>query len=123
MPGGTGSAAPLFVAHPGSMRGPGMRSEEAEAAPLELWGGVESALVRVGDSFRDQSAETGHDLRPGDIDPIADLGTRTVRYSIRRKRVAPDRPDRLDFGWASAGFCLGRSTGRSNPGWRTWPSS
>ncbi|HMJ93704.1 MAG TPA: family 1 glycosylhydrolase [Allosphingosinicella sp.] len=60
---------------------------------------MECTIVRLGDGFRDQSAETGHDLRPGDIDLIADLGIRTVRYPILWERVAPERPDRMDFGW------------------------
>jgi dTDP-4-dehydrorhamnose reductase len=66
---------------------------------LQLWGGVECTVVRVGDEYRDQSAETGHDYRPGDIGLMADLGIRTVRYPITWERVAPDRPDELDFSW------------------------
>ena len=66
---------------------------------LELWGGVECTMVRVGDDFRDQCEETGHDDRPGDIDLIADLGIGTVRYPILWERVAPDSPDKFDFSW------------------------
>jgi dTDP-4-dehydrorhamnose reductase len=30
---------------------------------LELWGGIECTMVRVGDDYRDQCEETGHDYR------------------------------------------------------------
>lgn len=67
--------------------------------PLELWGGVECTVVRIGDSYRDQVVETGHATRLADLDAIAELGIRTVRYPIIWERVAPDRPDQLDFAW------------------------
>jgi dTDP-4-dehydrorhamnose reductase len=69
------------------------------APPLELWGGAECTIVRLGDAWRDQSAETGHAGRPDDIDRIAELGIRTVRFPILWEKVAPERPDRLDFAW------------------------
>ncbi|HEX8642350.1 MAG TPA: family 1 glycosylhydrolase [Allosphingosinicella sp.] len=68
-------------------------------APLELWGGTECTIVRLGDEFRDQSRETGHSERAGDIDILADLGVKAVRYPILWEAVAPDAPDRLDFSW------------------------
>lgn len=52
------------------------------ARELELWGGVECTVARVGDAFRDQVAETGHRDRPGDLDAIAALGIRTLRYPV-----------------------------------------
>jgi len=70
------------------------------SSKLELWGGVECTIVRVGDDFRDQTAETGHDKRPGDIDIMADMGITTVRYPILWEAIAPERPDKLDFSWA-----------------------
>ncbi len=66
---------------------------------LELWGGVECTVVRIGDRFRDQLVETGHRDRPGDIDLLADLGIKAVRYPIVWETVAPDRPDSCDFSW------------------------
>lgn len=76
-------------------------SEDQQQAtpPLQLWGGVECTVVRIGDEFRDQIVETGHSVRLGDLDAIAGLGIRTVRYPIVWERVAPERPDRLEFGW------------------------
>ncbi|HET9426793.1 MAG TPA: family 1 glycosylhydrolase [Allosphingosinicella sp.] len=71
----------------------------AETLPLELWGGPECTIARVGDRWRDQTLETGHRDRPGDIDLIHGLGIRTVRYPILWEAIAPDRPDQLDFAW------------------------
>ncbi len=68
-------------------------------SPLELWGGVECTIARIGDAWRDQCAETGHRNRPDDIALIDTLGIRTLRYPILWEAIAPDRPDRLDFGW------------------------
>ncbi|MBV9884864.1 MAG: family 1 glycosylhydrolase, partial [Sphingomonadaceae bacterium] len=76
-----------------------MAEREASRAPLELWAGPECTIVRLGDRWRDQVTETGHEARDADIDLIAALGIRTLRYPILWERVAPDRPDRLDFSW------------------------
>jgi len=67
--------------------------------PLELWGGPECTIVRIGDQWRDQAAETGHRSRLLDIDLIASLGIKTVRYPFLWESVAPDRPDKCDFAW------------------------
>ncbi|HET7710185.1 MAG TPA: family 1 glycosylhydrolase [Sphingomicrobium sp.] len=67
--------------------------------PLELWGGVECTHVRIGDAYRDQLAETGHDARIGDVDAMASIGIKAVRYPILWEKVAPQSPDELDFSW------------------------
>ena len=68
-------------------------------APLELWGGVECSLVRVGDEFRNQVVETGHADRLSDIDAMAELGIKAVRYPILWETVAPQAPGEFDFSW------------------------
>jgi dTDP-4-dehydrorhamnose reductase len=68
-------------------------------APLELWGGVECTIVRLDDEYRDQTRETGHYERSDDIDLIAGLDVKCVRYPILWEAVAPDSPDELDFSW------------------------
>ena len=66
--------------------------------PLELWGGVECSTVRIGETLRDQCRETGHFDRLEDLDAIAALGIRTLRYPILWDTV--EREDgSLDFGW------------------------
>ena len=76
-----------------------MIEPDRKAPPPELWGGVECTVVRLGDEYRDQCAETGHHIRRSDIDLIADLGVTTVRYPILWETVAPERPDECDWAW------------------------
>jgi dTDP-4-dehydrorhamnose reductase len=68
-------------------------------SPLELWGGVECSIVRVGDNFRRQLGETGHLRRPSDLKLIAELGIRTVRYPVLWEMVSPDSPDETNWKW------------------------
>lgn len=68
-------------------------------SPLELWGGVECSLVRIGDDFRNQVAETGHRARLSDIDSMAGLGIKAVRYPLLWETVAPESAHELDFSW------------------------
>ena len=67
--------------------------------PLELWGGVECSVVRIGDEYRNQIIDTGHQARLQDIDAIAELGIKAVRYPILWETVAPEGPNELDFSW------------------------
>lgn len=67
--------------------------------PLELWGGVECTVVRIGDDYRNQIVDTGHAARLSDLDAMAALGVRTVRYPILWETVAPTSPADLDFSW------------------------
>lgn len=64
---------------------------------LALWGGVECSVVRIGDRYRDQSAETGHASRPEDLDRIAALGIRTLRYPLIWETIAPENPAECDW--------------------------
>src|SRR5215218_1173015 len=66
---------------------------------IELWGGVECTVARIGNDFRDQSLDTGHTSRIEDLERIADLGIRTVRYPVLWETIAPDAPDRADWRW------------------------
>ncbi|MGZ8312308.1 MAG: family 1 glycosylhydrolase [Allosphingosinicella sp.] len=73
---------------------------DAATRPLEIWAGPECTICRVGDGWRDQAVETGHRERLADLDLIADLGIRTVRYPLLWESIAPERPDELDFSWS-----------------------
>ena len=69
------------------------------ASPLELWGGVECTISRVGDVYRDQVVETGHAARATDIDAMVELGIKAVRYPILWEWMAPQVPNELNFSW------------------------
>lgn len=70
------------------------------APPLELWGGVECTVNRVGDRFHDQLELNGHAVRDDDLERFAALGIRAIRYPVLWERTAPDGLARADFGWA-----------------------
>jgi dTDP-4-dehydrorhamnose reductase len=65
--------------------------------PLQLWGGAECTIARLGGRWRDQAVETGHSERRGDVDLIAGLGISALRFPILWESIAPDRPDELGF--------------------------
>ncbi len=87
------------------------QNQDRHDSRLELWGGVECTVVRVGDEYRDQSEETGHSYRRDDMDLIADLGVTTVRYPILWESIAPERPDVLDFSWTDERLHMLRERG------------
>ncbi len=66
---------------------------------LELWGGVECTVNRVGDRYFEQLERTGHAHRPGDLDLFAELGITALRYPILWERTAPDGVDSADWSW------------------------
>ena len=67
--------------------------------PLQLWGGLECTVARIGDVYRNQIIETGHGQRPGDLDAIASLGIRTLRYPVLWETVSPNDPAQCDWQW------------------------
>lgn len=68
-------------------------------SPLSLWGGIECTVVRLRDEYRDQVKETGHAGRIEDLDAIAALGIKTLRYPLLWETIAPDDPDRSYWDW------------------------
>jgi dTDP-4-dehydrorhamnose reductase len=68
-------------------------------AALELWGGHECTVNRVGDRWFDQTVRTGHEHRPEDLDRFAATGMKALRYPVLWERVSPERPDRYDWRW------------------------
>src|ERR671933_130174 len=51
-------------------------------ARMELWGGLECTVARVGSEYSDQIERTGHARRLDDIDRFAALGLRALRYPV-----------------------------------------
>jgi dTDP-4-dehydrorhamnose reductase len=66
----------------------------------EIWGGIECTINRIGNTFRDQLQYCGHYTRTGDIDRIADLGIRALRYPVLWERHQPVKEQVIDWSWA-----------------------
>lgn len=64
---------------------------------IEIWGGIEYTLNRVGDTYHDQLEYTGHYYRQDDIDTIATLGIKTLRYPILWERHQPQKEPPIDW--------------------------
>src|SRR3954466_10708012 len=62
-------------------------------------GGIECTVNRVGDCWFDQMAWSGHDRRVEDLDRIAALGVRALRYPVLWERLAPRRLGAIDWRW------------------------
>jgi dTDP-4-dehydrorhamnose reductase len=89
-------AAPRYAGENGSTYRP----------PLEVWGGIECTVNRVGDHYLDQSARNGHDERLDDLDRFAGLGIRAIRYPVLWEQTAPGSIERAD--WRRPDERLGR---------------
>ena len=70
---------------------PGPRSSrKSSSKPVEIWGGIECTVNRVGERYYDQVALTGHADRIGsDLERFSELGIRTLRYPVLWDRIAP----------------------------------
>jgi dTDP-4-dehydrorhamnose reductase len=66
---------------------------------IELWAGIECTVVRICDEFRNQVVETGHDARLSDLQLIANLGVKTLRYPLVWETVCPESPDEPNWTW------------------------
>jgi len=78
---------------------------------LELWGGIESTCNRVNSEYMDQLKLSGHDSRLDDLNLIADLGIRTLRYPILWERTAPRGVARANWSWPDARLARLRELG------------
>lgn len=72
---------------------------QAQPSALELWGGYECTVNRVGDAWYDQTTRSGHQHRLDDLALFAGLGLRKLRYPALWERMSPDTPGRCDFAW------------------------
>jgi dTDP-4-dehydrorhamnose reductase len=67
---------------------------------LELWGGVECTVNRVGDRYFDQLKKNGHHNRIEDLNLFAELGISSIRYPVLWERVAPGKLENVDWLWS-----------------------
>jgi dTDP-4-dehydrorhamnose reductase len=68
------------------------------SSDLELWGGLECTVNRVGNRYYDQIELSGHHDRIDDLDLFADIGISALRYPILWERVAADGVSH-DWSW------------------------
>lgn len=83
----------------------------SEGAPLELWGGIECTINRVGDVYLDQLEQSGHYGRLDDIDRFADIGIRRIRYPVLWERTAPSGIASADWQWPDRALAKLRQAG------------
>ncbi len=76
-----------------------MTASPAATSRVEVWGGVECTVNRVGDRWFDQMAWSGHDRRADDLDRFASLGLRALRFPVLWERLAPRSLDEIDWRW------------------------
>jgi len=77
---------------------------------VEVWAGIECSVVRVGGVIRDQLAETGHSKRLEDLDLVASLGIKTLRYPALWEHIeAVEGHD--DWNWLDERFQRMRQLG------------
>lgn len=69
--------------------------------PIEIWGGIECTLNRVQDSYIDQLVMSGHYDRPEDIDMIASLQIRKLRYPILWEKHMPSPNRAIDWSFTT----------------------
>jgi dTDP-4-dehydrorhamnose reductase len=67
---------------------------------LELWGGIECTVNRVGNSWFNQLNCSGHAERPDDLNRVAELGIRTLRYPVLWELAEPRPNVPIDWRWA-----------------------
>ena len=103
------------------MRAPGPRAvvrrpraawDNASAVrPVEVWAGIECSVNRVGDSYFDQLERSGHNSRSCDLERLAQLGIRTLRYPVLWERTAPNEAADIDWSWADERLNMLRELG------------
>ncbi len=67
---------------------------------LELWGGLECTINRVGNKYFDQLEFANHYARTGDIDEIASIGFKTLRYPVLWEKHQPQKNTGIDWSFA-----------------------
>ncbi len=70
--------------------------------PLELWGGIECTVNRVGERYQDQLACNGHRERErlSDLDRFKELGIKKLRYPVLWETTAPEGVASADWRFA-----------------------
>ena len=86
------------------------RPKNRVPGPLELWAGVECTQNRVHDEYFEQLGRTGHEHRLDDLERIAALGVKAVRYPVLWERVEQGDGS-LDWRWSDRRLAMLRDLG------------
>jgi dTDP-4-dehydrorhamnose reductase len=78
---------------------------------MEMWGGVECTVNRVGDRYFDQIARSGHMARLDDLDRFAELGLTALRFPLLWDHVQPERDGEPDWRWPDRALARLRELG------------
>lgn len=79
---------------------------------IEIWGGIECTINRVGDHYFDQSEYAGHYQRgTADIDLVASLGIQMLRYPVLWEKHKPAVDTVVDWSFADSQLSHMRKTG------------
>ncbi|MFL5773080.1 MAG: family 1 glycosylhydrolase, partial [Flavisolibacter sp.] len=65
----------------------------------EIWGGIECTINRVNNHFFDQLQYAGHYNRNEDIEVIASLGIKKIRYPVLWEKHQPLKNTHIDWTW------------------------
>jgi dTDP-4-dehydrorhamnose reductase len=68
---------------------------------MEIWGGIECTINRVGDQYFDQLTYQGHYARSGDLKLLADLGIKKLRYPILWEKHLPQADEAIKWDFVS----------------------
>jgi dTDP-4-dehydrorhamnose reductase len=70
---------------------------------IEIWGGIECSINRIEQHYYDQLERSGHLHRSTDLDNIAALGIRTLRYPLLWEQLAKtDNVENIDWSWSDS---------------------
>ncbi|MGA9649166.1 hypothetical protein [Pedobacter sp.] len=69
---------------------------------MEVWGGIECTINRLGDEYFDQLAFAGHYGREADIPKIVGLGIQRIRYPVLWETHQPEREAIIDWSGTAA---------------------
>jgi len=95
----------------GASMSPRVEAHGIATPSIEVWGGLECTVARVGDTYVDQTLLNGHHHRPQDLDAFAALGIRAMRYPVLWERIAPDGLGRADWSWTDERLARMRDLG------------
>jgi dTDP-4-dehydrorhamnose reductase len=75
-------------------------NKREQSTDVPIWGGIECTVHRLHDHYGNQLIRNGHTERITDLDLIASLGIKTLRYPVLWELIAPDGLENANWSWA-----------------------